>query len=162
MQDGEGGRSGDKCIGRREGGASEVGREIELRCGREGRKNRCGKRASLPSLPPSLRVWHDGRIRAFGVFQVFVRCAIYFKGKEGIERCASERSGAGEEGMELVGGRNCLGGDLWNLWRNKRGYFLERRRERGRQRKREGRRVVSFAADGKGRERKGRKRRHSR
>ena len=40
--------------------------------------------------------------------------------------------------MELVGGRNCLGGDLWNLWRNKRGYFLERRRERGRQAEEEG------------------------
>ena len=44
---------------------------------------------------------------------------------------------AEREGMELVGGRNCLGGDLWNLWRNKRGYFFERRRERGRQRKKE-------------------------
>ena len=47
-------------VHRTEGEASEVGREIELRCGKEGRKNRCGKRASLPSL----RVWHDGRIRS--------------------------------------------------------------------------------------------------
>ena len=100
MQDGDDGRSGDKCIGRRKGEASEVGREIELRCGKEGK--------TVEIEPLSLRVW-NGRIRAFGVFQVFGRCAIYFKGKEGIERCASVRSGAGGDGAcwwtELFGRR---------------------------------------------------------
>ena len=56
MQDGDDGRSGDKCIGRRKGGASEVGREIELRCGKEGK--------TVEIEPLSLRVW-NGRIRAF-------------------------------------------------------------------------------------------------
>ena len=62
MQDGDDGRSGDKCIGRRKGEASEVGREIELRCGKEERKNR-GNRASLP--PSECGTGTAAFIRAF-------------------------------------------------------------------------------------------------
>ena len=131
MQDGDDGRSGDKCIGRRKGGASEVGREIELRCGKDERKNWFGNRASLP--PSECGTSTAGRIHSrLSSFRSVsgVRSSVPFTSRARKELKDVRVCGAGGEEMELVGGRNCLGGDLWNLWRNKRGYFLERRRER--------------------------------